>query len=252
MKSQIILSAAVCLGLAATIAHAQPAAIEIDASRTLLAVSPYLTGSCLEDVNHEVYGGIYSQMIFGERFAEPVPQVPIQDFKVFGRWTPEAGGGRVGGGEGSKIVADSPVFSEGEASVEFKFNDDGGGNAGMIVKVSDAGKGHDQFNGYEISVEPSGHLLFGRHRQNWEQIRMLPCEVQLDTWMKLTVGMTANSLKISLNGKLIAEYTDTEHPLEKGAVGLRSWGRDTSYRNFTVKTDGETKTYAFDPISTTR
>lgn len=33
-------------------------------------ISPYLAGACLEDVNHEVYGGIYSQMIFGESFEE--------------------------------------------------------------------------------------------------------------------------------------------------------------------------------------
>lgn len=252
MKLQLLLLAAVSLGLASITVQAQQTTIDIDATRTLHTVSPYLTGSCLEDVNHEVYGGIYSQMIFGESFAEPVPQVPIKDFKVFGRWTPEPGGVRVVGGEGSKIVADSPAFAEGEASVEFKFNDDGSGNAGMIVKVSDAGKGHDEFNGYEISVEPSGHLLFGRHRQNWEHIRTVPCEVQLNSWMKLTVGMTANSLKIFLNDKLMTEYTDTEHPLENGAVGLRTWQRDTSYRNFTVKAGGETTHYAFDPVSTSK
>ena len=30
-----------------------------------------MTGACLEDINHEVYGGLYSQMIFGESFQEP-------------------------------------------------------------------------------------------------------------------------------------------------------------------------------------
>jgi alpha-L-arabinofuranosidase len=33
-------------------------------------VSPLLTGACIEDVNHEIYGGLYSQMIFGESFQE--------------------------------------------------------------------------------------------------------------------------------------------------------------------------------------
>ena len=33
-------------------------------------ISPYLTGACIEDVNHEIYGGIYSQLIFGESFEE--------------------------------------------------------------------------------------------------------------------------------------------------------------------------------------
>ncbi len=45
--------------------------IRIDARGPGRPVSRYLTGACLEDVNHEVYGGIYSQMIFGESFQEP-------------------------------------------------------------------------------------------------------------------------------------------------------------------------------------
>jgi len=52
-------------------ARAQEAKIEIDASQTLHRVPPWLTGACIEDVNHEVYGGIDSQMIYGESFQEP-------------------------------------------------------------------------------------------------------------------------------------------------------------------------------------
>ena len=52
-------------------APAQEATILIQADQVLHPISPFLTGACLEDVNHEVYGGIYSQMIFGESFQEP-------------------------------------------------------------------------------------------------------------------------------------------------------------------------------------
>jgi len=45
--------------------------ISIDLSRPGKPVNNYLTCACLEDVNHEVYGGIWSQMIFGESFQEP-------------------------------------------------------------------------------------------------------------------------------------------------------------------------------------
>ncbi len=44
--------------------------IDVYPERVLGTISRYLTGACLEDVNHEVYGGIYSQMIFGESFEE--------------------------------------------------------------------------------------------------------------------------------------------------------------------------------------
>src|SRR2546425_904615 len=41
------------------------------------------SGVCLEDVNHEVYGGIYSQMIFGESFQEPASASGLKDFHAF-------------------------------------------------------------------------------------------------------------------------------------------------------------------------
>jgi alpha-L-arabinofuranosidase len=49
------------------------AEIRVDASQVTGRVSRLLTGACIEDVNHEIYGGIYSQMIFGESFQEPAP-----------------------------------------------------------------------------------------------------------------------------------------------------------------------------------
>src|SRR5579859_415115 len=59
------------------VGHTQEATITVQADQVLHPVSPYLTGACLEDVNHEVYGGIYSQMIFGESFQEPPTNGPF-------------------------------------------------------------------------------------------------------------------------------------------------------------------------------
>ena len=50
---------------------AQEVRIDVQADQVVGRVSRYLTGACIEDVNHEIYGGIYSQMIFGESFQEP-------------------------------------------------------------------------------------------------------------------------------------------------------------------------------------
>lgn len=44
--------------------------IEVSHDSILGHISPWLTGACIEDVNHEMYGGLYSQMIFGESFEE--------------------------------------------------------------------------------------------------------------------------------------------------------------------------------------
>src|SRR5580658_4483822 len=45
--------------------------IRVNASVVTNHITPYMTGSCIEDVNHEIYGGLYSQLIFGESFEEP-------------------------------------------------------------------------------------------------------------------------------------------------------------------------------------
>jgi hypothetical protein len=67
--------------IAAAQGHAADVSINVHADRVLGPVSPLLTGACIEDVNHEIYGGIYSQMLFGESFQEPAPSPPGQTEK---------------------------------------------------------------------------------------------------------------------------------------------------------------------------
>ena len=82
---------------AAAAAQAGEAKITVDAAHIVRPISPYLTGACIEDVNHEIYGGLYSQMIFGESFQEPAQPGAAVDASVSGMWKPvrlgEARGG---------------------------------------------------------------------------------------------------------------------------------------------------------------
>src|ERR1700761_6221506 len=49
---------------------AQTNKITIYPDKVIKTLSPLMTGACIEDVNHEIYGGVYSQMVFGESFQE--------------------------------------------------------------------------------------------------------------------------------------------------------------------------------------
>ena len=51
--------------------------VSVNALDVQASPSAWMTGAGLEDVNHEVYGGIYSQLIFGEGFQEPASQPGI-------------------------------------------------------------------------------------------------------------------------------------------------------------------------------
>ena len=69
----------------ASLAAAQEAEIVVHANQVSHRVSRYLAGACIEDVNHEIYGGLYSQMIFGESFQEPPPVLPPRPMADAGR-----------------------------------------------------------------------------------------------------------------------------------------------------------------------
>src|SRR5579859_780860 len=134
------------------VGHTQEATITVQADQVLHQVSPYLTGACLEDVNHEVYGGIYSQMIFGESFQEPAVSNPPNGFTAYdGDWNLRADVLSVDAAPGAKLIYGSESISDGGAEVDLKFSKDTGGNAGLILKVSRPGLGADAFTGYEIT-----------------------------------------------------------------------------------------------------
>ena len=59
--------------LLVTAAPTQPTKFEIKVlvNESVGAAAPLLRGAGIEDVNHELYGGIYAQMVFGESFEEP-------------------------------------------------------------------------------------------------------------------------------------------------------------------------------------
>ncbi len=73
MKTHVNLAVLLIAFVSLTSTQAEEVRITVQADRVLHRVSRYLTGACIEYVNHEIYGGIDSQLIFGESFAEPAP-----------------------------------------------------------------------------------------------------------------------------------------------------------------------------------
>jgi len=67
-------------------AFAADVTIHVQADHVVRPLSHLLTGACIEDVNHEIYGGLYSQMIFGESFQEPSPPNSPPESQLSGMW----------------------------------------------------------------------------------------------------------------------------------------------------------------------
>ena len=196
-------------------------------------ISRYLTGACIEDVNHEIYGGIYSQMIFGESFQEPPLATPPRGFQAFGgRWLVKDGELSGSAGDGPKLVSELPAFADGEISVELLLPDRKPGNAGLIVRLGNPGVGADNFDGYEVSLDAAAQIVrLGRHRHNWQLIQDKPCEVPVDRWIPLTVKLSGSTIEVFVHGRSMIRHDDGSAAILTGTVGLRQWQRKRAIGN---------------------
>ena len=221
--------------------------LKVDAGRVLHRVSPLLYGACIEDVNHEIYGGISSQMIFGEAFQEPPPPIPIRGYATLGgRWEVAGDEVHAAAGDGPKLVLEGPPVGDGTVSVELRFPTGQGGNSGLIVRVDRPEVGADAWTGYEVSLETAGRLVLGRHRRNWEPIATVPCAVPVDRWVHLAARLEGATIEVLVDGRSLLRYEDRDHPLGPGRVGVRDWQRPAHFRNFQVVSRGSTRRFPFE------
>jgi alpha-L-arabinofuranosidase len=236
---------------------AQDTAIHIDARQPRRAVSRYLTGACIEDVNHEIYGGIYSQMIFGETFQEEPLQSPAKGWIAWGGdWKAADAQFLAPAGDGPKLISSviSP-FADGEAGVDVYLpaptdaQPPNVRNAGLILRVAHPGVGPDTFDGYEVSLDAGRKLLcLGRHQHNYKLLKEEPCDLPLDHWIALSVKLSGATIEISIDGKSALRFDDP-HPLPAGGIGLRQWHRTARYRNMWANEQGRRRDLPFEPAA---
>ena len=226
----LTLSMAVAISIPAT-----SQTLTVDASQVVCQVEPLIYGAGAEDVNHEIYGGLYDQKIFGEGFEEPA-FCDIKGFKAYDeRWSVSSGMALLETSNHGKLIYEGRQLSGGSVEVEFRM-DDLNAIAGLIVNVSGAGTGADAFNGYEVALNARlGSLVLGKHQQNWQPITDTPMSFNPPgEWNKLRVVMAKSKLTIYLNGTKAQTYEDTNSPLTSGYIGLRSYGGSAAFRNLKV------------------
>ena len=212
--------------------------LTVDAGKVLCHVEPLIYGAGAEDVNHEIYGGLYDQKIFGEGFEEPA-NVDIKGFTAYDeQWNVTSGMAVLQTSRHGKLIYEGKYLSRGTVEVEVRM-DDINVIAGFIVNVSSPGTGADAFNGYEVALNANkGSFVLGKHQQNWQPILDTQMAFNpLGEWNKIRVIIDGAKLNIYLNDNLIKTYEDTNSPLSSGYVGLRSYGGSATFRN--LKIDGQ-------------
>lgn len=215
--------------------------VTVDPAKVAGTVSDYLIGACMEDVNHELYGGIWSQMIFGERFAEPAKESTVTgEFDISdGSFNPTVKDGESAlkverGDNGPKLTFQNTDSTTGKASMEMLM--EGDGPVGFIIKASNLRPGADNFYGYEVAL---GHnfVRLAKHENNYSLLKEVAVNAPVGSWATLSVEYTADTIRISVNGEIAITYTDAV-PIRTGSIGLRAWNAAGYFRNIKVATDG--------------
>ncbi|RHJ81876.1 family 16 glycoside hydrolase [Parabacteroides sp. AM08-6] len=221
--------------------YAQEGSITIDASKIENRIPSFLYGACIEDVNHEIYGGLYDQKVFGESFEEPDGGFVFENHTPYeGLWKKQKDRLLVNAHPGAKLVYEGTIMKDGSVETELRFSGKAGDNAGLLVRVGNPGKGADNFDGYEISLAADGSkVVFGKHLHNWQPLKEVPVKCSPGTWNKLKVSMKDKQIEVFLNNKRLFVYEDKETPIVEGKVSLRTWNSDVEFRNLCIEKDGK-------------
>ncbi|MBQ2301287.1 MAG: DUF1080 domain-containing protein [Bacteroidaceae bacterium] len=209
--------------------------LSVDAGKVVCDVEPLIYGAGVEDVNHEIYGGLYDQKIFGEGFEEPA-MVRIKGFKAYdGQWGVASGLVVIETTNHGKLIYEDRQISKGTVEVDVRM-DNIDAIAGLVFNVGNAGNGADAFDGYEVALNArKGTLVLGKHQQNWQPISEAKTAFNpLEEWNKLRVVIDGAKQSVYLNDKLIKSYQDADSPLMSGFIGIRSFGGSATFRNLTL------------------
>ncbi|MBS0208686.1 MAG: DUF1553 domain-containing protein [Planctomycetes bacterium] len=150
---------------------------------------------------------------------------------------------------GAKAVWDGGPLADGVIEADFKLLAPGG-DAGLVLRVSQPTDGVDALNAYNINFQP-GALRLGKHRNNWKQLVRVPLDLGVDRWHHVRVDLAGDRIKITIDRaeKPQIDYTD-EQPLPPGNVGLRTMNAKFVTKNLTVTAGGKTTLAEFKPTKT--
>lgn len=191
-------------------------------------------GAGAEDVNHEIYGGLYDQRLFGESFEEPA-RMGVENFTSYDSpWAIDGDALVLSTTSHGKIVYQGAQVQKGTVSVDMRI-DSPNAISGFIIHVTGAAAGADSFSGYEIGINAAtSRLVVGKHQNNWQPITEVPVDYKAGDWNNIALHIDGATVEIALNGTTVYTLRDTSSPLVSGLVGLRSYGGSARFSHLSI------------------
>lgn len=171
------------------------------------------------------------------------------DWKFYGgRWDIDADEFRdLTGGRGDKAVFGSKRWTNYAVDTDLRFDSDPGaihwGDTGIIVRVTDPAVGVDAYHGYYAGIGYDDQTLFiGRADYGWNRLvtAHLPAPLHMGQWYHLAVQVKGCYIEAKVNPLhtnqiTTASFYDEACSQRTGAVGIRTFGVNASWKGFQVK-----------------
>lgn len=259
------LSASIVLSILLNTSFAQNI-ITVDAGKVLTTIPSTIYGSCMEDVNHEIYGGLYDQKIMGESFEEPASGLNYGEWKKYsGYWAADKEYGDnsisiipgrhtkrmiaknelgVEEDETAKLIYDPINFTDGMVEADIRFLISKGNGASVLIKVSDAGVGENIYSGYEIRLSRSDKKIkLIKHQNNYQLLAEENASFIPDQWNHLSIQTSSSNIKVYINHATTPtiDFNDPS-PLTNGKIGLATARSPVSFRNVKIAANNQTTT----------
>lgn len=152
--------------MAMTMTARSQTSVTVDMTKVTGNIPSLIYGAGAEDVNHEIYGGLYDQRLFGESFEEPA-RMGVENFTSYDSpWAIDGDALVLSTTSHGKIVYQGAQVQKGTVSVDMRI-DSPSAISGFIIHVTGAAAGADSFSGYEIGINAAtSRLVVGKHQNN--------------------------------------------------------------------------------------
>lgn len=233
--------------------NAREADIAVDAAKGRGRVNPLVFGACFEDLNHEIYGGLYAQMIFGESFEEgPEKQLPpgwrfqadwLKSPTWEGMWCSEGGAIGMTGFRVYKLLWEGVQFKDGALECEMmQPGFDPGRPIGLVFRAG----GNDFKTCYSIRLDARNHRV--ELRTGERAVAHADVPVGFDQWLAVKVEVKGPQITVTsgASAKPLIRYTDPD-PLAGGLVGFDASESRGWFRKLRIEADGKVYTPPLEP-----
>jgi uncharacterized protein DUF1553/uncharacterized protein DUF1549/cytochrome c/3-keto-disaccharide hydrolase len=162
-----------------------------------------------------------------------------------GTWQLRADGGlQVDATHGAKIVHDKLEIGDGTVEAQVMLLE-GGGDAGLLLRVNRAASGVDTLHAYNINLKKN-QLRLGKHQNDWKALATGEVELAPQQWHDVKVVLAGARIRIYVGGakEPQIDYTD-DKPLPPGKIGFRTYAVSSAVRNFRVQSGDQTASLEF-------